>query len=148
MKLALDLHEACCYNECMKYDSEHGNWKGDNVGYGRLHAWVRQNKPEPKHCVDCESSPPRDLANISQEYKRDIDDWEYLCRRCHMLKDGRMNNLNRGKMPKTYCKCGEAAVTHNGVCIKQYNYLRRKDKIYIRNRKSKPCTAYLDEACQ
>lgn len=131
----------------MKYGSEHANWKGDKVGYSRLHAWVRQNKPEPKYCVDCKSNPPKDLANISQEYKRNIDDWEYLCRRCHMLKDGRMGNLNKGRMPKTFCKCGQPSVVHDGVCMKQYNYLRRKDKKYIRNRKSLPCPAY-SEACQ
>lgn len=112
-------------------------------GYTSLHERLRREYPHNGECNDCGISTSKlDLANISQEYLDDISDWEYLCRRCHMLKDGRMNNLNRGIMPKTFCKCGEPAVTHNGVCMKQYNFLRRKDKVYIRNRKSTPCTAY------
>lgn len=117
--------------------------------YKWLHTKLRREHPNKGVCEECKVETSKlDLANISQQYNDDITDWEYLCRRCHMLKDGRMNNLSRGTMPKTYCKCGEPAVTHNGVCMKQYNFLRRKDKAYVRNRKSKPCTAYFSEACQ
>lgn len=34
-----------------------------------------------------------DIANVSQRYLRDISDWRWLCRRCHMISDGRVNNL-------------------------------------------------------
>ena len=73
-----------------------GNWKGDNVKYRALHEWVRNHKSEPALCVECEKQPPYDLANISGEYKRNLDDWEYLCRKCHMIKDGRLKKLMRG----------------------------------------------------
>lgn len=69
------------------------NWKGDKVGYLGLHAWVNNNKPKPSKCEMCNEEKPLDLANISQEYKRDINDWEYLCRKCHMTKDGRIERL-------------------------------------------------------
>lgn len=72
-------------------------WKGDDVGISALHLWVTDHFPKPEFCMDCGKVPPLDLANISQEYKRDLSDWEWLCRQCHMLKDGRMNNLKRGK---------------------------------------------------
>lgn len=39
-------------------------------------------------------SPPLDVANISGKYQRDINDFEWLCRKCHMKKDGRINNFN------------------------------------------------------
>lgn len=35
------------------------------------------------------------MANISGKYKTDLSDWEYLCRRCHMKKDGRLIRMGR-----------------------------------------------------
>ncbi len=71
-------------------------WKGDEVGYIALHEWIRNHKPKPKVCESCKKNPPYDLANISGKYKRDISDFEWLCRGCHMKEDGRSNNLNKG----------------------------------------------------
>ncbi len=71
-------------------------WKGSKVGMKSLHEWVRRRKPKPQKCEDCKINPPRDLANISQKYKRDIDDFEWLCRKCHMTKDGRIKTLKEG----------------------------------------------------
>lgn len=71
----------------------HENWKGNNVGLIALHEWMRKQIKEPKCCEECGKEKKLDLANISQEYKRDVSDWEYLCRRCHMIKDGRMERF-------------------------------------------------------
>jgi len=68
-------------------------WKGDNVSYKGLHAWVRMNLSSEGKCWDCGKEARLDVANISQEYKRDLSDWEYLCRSCHMIKDGRLARL-------------------------------------------------------
>jgi len=68
----------------------HPCWKGDNVKYMGLHKWIRTRKSKPKYCEICNKKPPYDLANISGEYKRDINDFEWLCRKCHMVKDGRI----------------------------------------------------------
>jgi hypothetical protein len=75
-------------------------WKGDKVGYDALHGWIRHHKPKPELCERCKAKPPRDLANISGKYLRDINDFEWLCRKCHMEKDGRLkdwviDNLNQ-----------------------------------------------------
>ena len=72
-------------------------WKGDKVGYQGLHVWVRRHLPKPRLCQDCETVPPYELANISQEYKRDLNDWEWVCRKCHMEKDGRLERTRRGE---------------------------------------------------
>lgn len=88
-----------------------GMWKGDSVGLYALHEWVWRRLPRAKLCQSCKKVPPHDLANISQEYKRDLSDWEWLCRRCHMIKDGRMKMLhvNAAKRPrKTYAYKGGA----------------------------------------
>lgn len=73
-------------------------WKGDNVGYASLHEWVRNHKRKPDLCKKCKKHPPYDLTNISGKYKRDLNDWEWLCRKCHMENDGRMLKLI--SMPK------------------------------------------------
>lgn len=82
-----------------RFGSDNPNWKGgrrkpDN-GYTKLHRWIRKNKPKSELCECCKKSKPHDLANISQEYKKDINDFEWLCRKCHMKKDGRMKNLKQ-----------------------------------------------------
>lgn len=70
--------------------SKHPQWKGDKVGYSALHGWVKRHLPKTELCEECKIVPPYDIANISQKYKRDLKDWEWLCRKCHMKKDGRI----------------------------------------------------------
>lgn len=73
---------------------KHYLWKGDAVGYAALHTWIKRRKKRPSCCEICGIEKPRlDLANISGKYLRDLADWEYLCRRCHMKKDGRLENM-------------------------------------------------------
>jgi len=70
-------------------------WKGSKAQYSALHQWIRRRKPKPEFCESCLTAKPYDLANISQEYKRDVDDFEWLCRKCHMYKDGRYLDIGR-----------------------------------------------------
>jgi len=72
-------------------------WKGNDVGYGKLHVWVRTYKPMPEFCEECKKAKPYDLANKNGNYTRDFDEWEYLCRRCHMKKDGRLEKFKKEK---------------------------------------------------
>ena len=72
-------------------------WKGDEVQMTSLHNWIRYRKPRPEFCEKCNLNSPYDLANISGEYRRDVNDFEWLCRGCHMRKDGRINNLKKGE---------------------------------------------------
>lgn len=68
-------------------------WKGNKVKYHAIHSYVKRYKPKPKLCEYCGLKPPYDLANINGKYKRDLKDWEWLCRKCHMEKDGRIEKL-------------------------------------------------------
>jgi len=70
-------------------------WVGDKIGYEALHGWIRRNKPKIDICEKCKIQPSRDLANISGQYKRDINDFEWLCRKCHMVSDGRIFQLKQ-----------------------------------------------------
>lgn len=69
------------------------NWKGSAVSYRGLHKWVRTHKPSSGKCESCNQTKKLDLANVSGEYKRDLSDWQYLCRKCHMASDGRYDAL-------------------------------------------------------
>jgi NUMOD3 motif len=76
-------------------------WRGDNVGYINLHVWVKTYLPRPKFCQKCNERPPYDLANITGIYNREFENWAYLCRRCHVKSDGRINNLKQFRMLAT-----------------------------------------------
>ena len=73
--------------------SHHGLWKGDDVGRTALHNWIRRHKPDPGFCEACGKTGKTDVANISGQYVRHVSDFQYLCRRCHMLSDERLMKL-------------------------------------------------------
>ena len=63
-----------------------------------IHVWVRKHKPAQGACEHCGSKKPLDCANISGEYKRDIDDYIYLCRSCHRKMDLREHTHENGRV--------------------------------------------------
>lgn len=89
------LDRQYCSKSCSKKGKINKMWRGEKVQYHALHAWVKRNNPEPANCECCGKEAKLDAANISNEYKREITDWEWLCRSCHMKKDGRMNNITK-----------------------------------------------------
>lgn len=72
-------------------DEKSHTWKGDNIGYARLHVWVKEHKGKSKKCEFCGSIKMVEWANKSHEYKRDLDDWLELCRLCHRKYDSKIN---------------------------------------------------------
>lgn len=72
-------------------------WKSDKVGYNALHQWVNSRLPKPQTCQRCFNGPAYDLTNITGRYTRDLTNWKYLCRRCHMWFDGRLQARDKGK---------------------------------------------------
>jgi len=75
-------------------------WKGDKVGYPGIHAFIRRHKPKPAACEICYKITRLDLANChpSGEYTRNINDYRYICRKCHMTTDGRINRFYNSKL--------------------------------------------------
>ena len=73
----------------------HWAWKGDGVGRGALHDWVKRRLGVPKICELCKTTKAKkyEWANKSREYKRDLSDWTRLCTRCHRKYDGHAQKM-------------------------------------------------------
>lgn len=67
---------------------KHPRWKGDEAKYVSIHWWVRKQKKFNGLCEICnEQNKYIHLANKYHTYKRSIDDWLYLCPKCHQKYD-------------------------------------------------------------
>lgn len=64
------------------------NWKGNEVSYKVLHAWVARKLGKAAKCEYCSTTDGRiEWANKSHEYLRDLSDWLQLCKKCHVAFD-------------------------------------------------------------
>src|SRR5215212_5499691 len=54
----------------------------EDVTYSGLHQWVNKHKPKPidRMCERCHKLPYLDLANITGQYTRGFENYQYLCR--------------------------------------------------------------------
>lgn len=91
-KLAMaraDVRERYLQNRpAPKFGPNSPSWKGDEVGYGGLHMWVQQQRPRTGTCQRCGATGGRtENANLSGEYRRDLDDFLELCVPCHIEQD-------------------------------------------------------------
>lgn len=81
-----EFKKGCTEEKCIQ-------WKGDKVGYFALHQWVNKKLGKPGKCEKCGKDGLKrkqiHWANISGNYKRDINDWIRLCSRCHYFFDKR-----------------------------------------------------------
>lgn len=61
------------------------SWKGDEVGYGGIHRWIERKLGKNRLCSRCGKVEGWfDWHNTSGSYKRDFNDWERLCKSCHV----------------------------------------------------------------
>lgn len=68
-----------------------GNWKGEDAKYRAIHLWVERHKGLPTTCEKCGRTNLHrqqiDWANIDHKYRRNLDDYIRICRKCHMKYD-------------------------------------------------------------
>ena len=106
-----------------KFINGHNTWKGDKVGYLGLHLWIKKYKPKLDYCEKCGNKGKTELANISGDYKRDINDFMWTCRKCNC-------NMNKGTINKRFPN----HLIRNRATAKRY-YKKNKDKISKSNNK-------------
>lgn len=61
---------------------DHPQWQGDDLTYFALHQWVARNKQRTGVCGRCGRRGRTHFANLSHEYRRDLDDYEEMCQSC------------------------------------------------------------------
>lgn len=97
-------HHRKIQSENQKGD-KNSDWKGDKISYVGVHVWIKKYKLKTEQCENCGITPngfktgryrkkkniSLELANISGKYKRDVNDYEWLCRKCHNLKYKKSN---------------------------------------------------------
>jgi hypothetical protein len=111
LKMGLVRSCGCLQRETQRekmLNEKNPNWSSGTPSLGAVHTWVRERKPRPEYCERCRKEVPHDLANISGKYLRDVSDYEWLCRKCHMTDDGRINRRKEnGQFERSgVYKCG------------------------------------------
>jgi hypothetical protein len=76
-------------------NEKNAGWKGNNVGYFSLHAWVNRYLGKPTKCEHCGkdglTGHQIQWANTNHKYKRNLKDWIRLCAMCHQKYDIKFN---------------------------------------------------------
>jgi hypothetical protein len=82
----------------MKTSKKYPNFNGTEQEYKALHSWIRRNFVRPAECEHCGTTDAKryDWATIDNRYTKIREDWENLCRSCHIKSDGRINQLKKG----------------------------------------------------
>lgn len=68
---------------------------GMKMTYGSVHLWIKNKLGKPMKCSSCGTEDKKtlyDWSNISGHYKRDLSDWQRLCRKCHIDFDVKYHN--------------------------------------------------------
>ena len=69
------------------------NWKGDDVSYRTLHAWVSRYLGKPNICEECGkkgTGHKMHWANSDGRYERNLYSWKRLCVKCHKRFDSKI----------------------------------------------------------
>lgn len=76
-----------------KQNEKNFNWKGENAKKMTKHAWVRNKRGKAKEytCVICNERRAEDWSNIDHQYRRVLEDYRPLCRKCHYKYDKENN---------------------------------------------------------
>lgn len=89
----------------------HHSWKGNNVGYSSMHDWIRLRLPCPATCTKCGVANYKihhtmsngntydtnylHLSNKSGQYTRQLEDWWYVCPKCHSAHDRGRDSIKK-----------------------------------------------------
>lgn len=92
--------------------SKNKYWKGMKADYSTKHIVLRRHNGNPKKCEMCGIVGKKlngrwtiEWANISGNYKRNINDYKGLCKKCHCRFDGIKKDFKHGTVAKYREKC-------------------------------------------
>jgi len=81
-------------------------FKGTPNEYTYLHNAIKKQLPEPEECYICKGFSERfELANLSQKYSSNLDDWAYMCGSCHKRWDSDKYHWVENNWHKLCVKC-------------------------------------------
>ena len=92
-------------------------WKGDNASYSAIHLHLRKHFPPPNACPECGFIGQLDLACVNGIYNRDIRNYKYLCRLCHMKLDSPKHRKDMSKRICEVCGSNKTYVKNNGWVV-------------------------------
>lgn len=75
-------------------NEKHFRWKGESANLKTKHKWVSRNKGVAEQCQNCGIGKDKkiiDWANVDHKYRRELDDYIPLCRKCHRQYDKENN---------------------------------------------------------
>jgi len=77
-----------------KQNEKNHGWKGDKAKKATIHDWVRTRKGRAGSykCEICKEKQAIDWSNKDHKYKRNLDDYQAICRKCHREYD-KVNKL-------------------------------------------------------
>lgn len=62
-------------------------WKGDDVTYRVIHRWINRVATKTGTCSRCGEERLTQWANLSGNYRRDVNDFAEMCVPCHSRYD-------------------------------------------------------------
>lgn len=66
---------------------------GMTMTYFSVHCWIKRVAGKPNFCEHCKATEGTfDWSNKSGEYLRNLNDWQRLCRGCHIRYDIKYHN--------------------------------------------------------
>ena len=54
------------------------------ISYRGLHNYIERNKIKPEFCQVCREWAKLELHSRDHKYTKDINDWLYVCKKCHL----------------------------------------------------------------
>lgn len=73
-----------------------GAWKGEKACYYAKHAWVCRHKIRPFACEECGVTGVRlEWSNVDHKYRRVLEDYRSLCKKCHLAYDATLPKRDR-----------------------------------------------------
>ena len=128
-----------------RFGIEHPNWRGDNACQRTGRSRAERMYPNIGACVAC-GNPNSERHHLDDNtLNNEPNNIAILCRRCHMKKDGRIEEFRKlaiSNLPKAIVG---AALFHKSItrCPKGHPY--SGDNLYINPRGARSCRKCLND---